>query len=117
MIKGVLENGKRFFSKQETSIFSAAAMIALAMAGSALLGIWRDRLLYAKFFAVNPGQLDVYNAAFKLPDTLFQLLISGALSAAFIPVFSEWIDKNKKKANRIASVMLNWLLIIFIGLG
>jgi len=117
MIKRVLENGKRFFSKQETSIFSAAAAIALAMVGSALLGIWRDRLLYAKFFVVNPGQLDVYNAAFKLPDTLFQLLISGALSAAFIPIFSKWIDKDKKKANEIASIMLNWLLAVFIGLG
>ena len=117
MINTAFKNGKRFFSQQQTSIFSAAFTIGLAMLGSAILGILRDRLLYARFFATNPGQLDVYNAAFKIPDILFQVLITGALSAAFIPIFSEWINKDKKTANRIASIMLNWLLLAFMGLG
>jgi putative peptidoglycan lipid II flippase len=117
MIKQALGNGKKFFSQQQTSIFSAAFTIGLAMLGSAILGILRDRLLYARFFATNPGELDAYNAAFKIPDILFQILITGALSAAFIPVFSELINKNVKVANRIASVMLNWLLLAFLVLG
>jgi len=117
MINTAFKNGKRFFSQQQTSIFSAAFTIGLAMLGSAILGILRDRLLYARFFASNPAQLDVYNAAFKIPDILFQVLITGALSAAFIPIFSEWINKDKKTANRVASIMLNWLLLVFIGLG
>jgi len=117
MINKAFKNGKKFFSQQQTNIFSAAFTIGLAMLGSAILGILRDRLLYAKFFATNPAQLDVYNAAFKIPDILFQILITGALSAAFIPIFSEWINKDKKTANRIASIMLNWLLLAFIGLG
>lgn len=117
MINRAFKNGKKFFSQQQTSIFSAAFTIGLAMLGSAILGILRDRLLYAKFFATDPGKLDVYNAAFKIPDILFQILITGALSAAFIPIFSEWINKDEKTANRIASIMLNWLLLVFIGLG
>ncbi len=117
MIKHLVKNGRKIFSRQETNIFSAAFAIATAMLGSALLGIWRDRLLYAQFFAKNPGQLDVYNAAFKLPDTLFQLLITGSLSAAFIPVFSKWLDRDQKKANKIASIVLNWLILLFICLA
>ncbi|MDD3679714.1 MAG: murein biosynthesis integral membrane protein MurJ [Candidatus Shapirobacteria bacterium] len=117
MINNAFKNGRRFLSQQQTSIFSAAFTIGLAMLGSAVLGILRDRFLYARFFATNPGQLDVYNAAFKIPDILFQILITGALSAAFIPIFSEWINKNPKIANRVASIMLNWLLLAFIGLG
>ncbi|MDD5073668.1 MAG: murein biosynthesis integral membrane protein MurJ [Candidatus Shapirobacteria bacterium] len=117
MINTAFKNGKKFFSQQQTSIFSAAFTIGLAMLGSAILGIFRDRLLYARFFAINPAQLDVYNAAFKIPDILFQILITGALSAAFIPIFSEWINKDEKTANRIASIMLNWLLLAFMGLG
>lgn len=117
MINRAFKNGKKFFSQQQTSIFSAAFTIGLAMLGSAILGILRDRLLYAKFFAIDPGKLDVYNAAFKIPDILFQILITGALSAAFIPIFSEWINKDEKTANRIASIMLNWLLVVFMGLG
>lgn len=117
MINTAFRNGKNFLSRQQTSIFSAAFTIGLAMLGSAFLGILRDRLLYARFFATRPGELDVYNAAFKIPDILFQILITGALSAAFIPIFSEWINKNKKIANRIASIMLNWLLLAFFILG
>lgn len=117
MIKQALGNGKKFFSQQQTNIFSAAFTIGLAMLGSAILGILRDRLLYARFFATNPGELDVYNAAFKIPDIIFQVLVTGALSAAFIPVFSELINKNLKTANRIASIMLNWLLLAFLALG
>ncbi len=117
MINTAIKNGKKFFSQQQTGIFSAAFTIGLAMLGSAILGILRDRLLYARFFATRAGELDVYNAAFKIPDILFQILITGALSAAFIPIFSELINKNPKITNRVASIMLNWLLLIFMVLG
>ena len=117
MIKKVFANGKKILSQQQTNIFSAAFAIALAMLGSAILGILRDRLLYARFYATNPGQLDAYNAAFKLPDVLFQLLITGSLSAAFIPVLSQLLDRNPKKANQVTSTIINWLIVIFLLLA
>ena len=117
MIKKAFANGKKILSQQQANIFSAAFAIALAMLGSAILGILRDRLLYARFYATYPGQLDAYNAAFKLPDVLFQLLITGSLSAAFIPVLSQLLDRNPKKANQVTSTVINWLIVIFIVLA
>lgn len=117
MIKAIFKNGSKIFSKKQSSIFSAAAVLGLAFSASALLGILRDRLLYAKFFACCAGQLDAYNAAFRIPDIIFQLFVLGTLSAAFIPVFGEELDKNKKRAYQTASSVLNLLLIIFLGLG
>ena len=117
MIKKAFANGKKILSQQQANIFSAAFAIALAMLGSAILGILRDRLLYARFYATYPGQLDAYNAAFKLPDVLFQLLITGSLSAAFIPVLSQLLDRNPKKANQVTSTVINWLIAIFIFLA
>ncbi|MBP8591511.1 hypothetical protein KBI33_03570 [Candidatus Shapirobacteria bacterium] len=113
-----IKNGRRLLSRQQTNIFSAAATIALAMLASALLGILRDRLLYARFFASSPQELDAYNAAFKIPDLLFQLLITGSISAAFIPLFSQALEKkNSQKAQKIASSLFSFLLLSFLVLA
>ncbi len=116
-IKAIFENGSRIFSRRQSSIFSAAAILAVAFGISALLGIFRDRLLYAKFYACCADQLDAYNAAFRLPDIIFRLLVTGALSAAFIPVFSEQISKSKEKAYRMVSSVINILFLAFLSLS
>ncbi len=114
MIKELFANGKRIFSRRQASIFSAASVLGLAFGVSALLGILRDRSLYAKFYACCAPQLDAYNAAFRLPDLVFRLLVIGALSASFIPVFSAQLEKDKKKAYQIASTVVNVLLGVFL---
>lgn len=113
MLKTILKNGSKIFSRRQSSIFSAATVLAVAFGASALLGILRDRLLYARFFACCADQLDAYNAAFRIPDIIFRLLVTGALSAAFIPVFSEQISKNKAKAYQTASSVINTLFLVF----
>ncbi len=117
MIKSLFKNGSKIFSKRQSTIFSAAAILGFAFSASAFLGILRDRFLYAKFFACCADQLDAYNAAFRVPDIVFQLLVLGVLSAAFIPVFGEELEKSKKRAYRAASSVLNLLLIVFLALG
>jgi putative peptidoglycan lipid II flippase len=68
------------------TVRSAAILISLAYLASRLLGLLRDRLLVAHFGV--GAQLDAYNAAFRLPDLLFTLLISGAFDVSFIPVLA-----------------------------
>ncbi len=100
------------------SITLAAFIMAAAGIISRLLGFVRDRILASEFGAGDI--LDVYYAAFRLPDIVFDLLILGALSAAFIPVFSGLIAKEKaKEAWRLASgvfVLISGALTILIGL-
>ena len=63
----------------------AAFVISFSYFLSRVLGLVRDRLL-ASNFGVSP-QTDAYTAAFKIPDLLFTLIVSGAFAVSFIPVF------------------------------
>lgn len=79
---------------------------------SKVLGLIRDRLLAHTF---STDQVAIFLAAFRLPDLMFQLLIFGAVSVAFIPVFTDYLqDKGEKEAFRFASDILNVVLIFFL---
>lgn len=96
---------KKLWNKESGGLTAAAIIIGVSSAGSRILGVVRDRVLASTFGAGY--DLDVYYAAFRLPDTVYTLLIIGALSAGFIPVFSETIEKNgKEQAKKLVSQLL-----------
>ncbi len=99
--------------KKQSTILSASLVLAITFSISSILGLLRNRFLYAKFFSCCVADLDVYNAAFRLPDLIFKLLVTGVLSASFIPVFSSYLHKSKKVSDEIASTVINLLLITF----
>jgi putative peptidoglycan lipid II flippase len=95
------------------SISLAALVIALSGIGSRLLGLLRDRLLASQFGAGDT--LDAYYAAFRIPDFLYSLLVLGALSSAFIPVFTKLIESDKRaQAWKLASTVLQWFAIVLV---
>ncbi len=106
---------KNLFSllySRQTSILSAATIIMATMMLSKVLGLIRDRLLAHVFL---PEKIDIFWAAFRLPDLIFQIIILGALSIAFIPVFTEHMEnKGKDDAFAMARAVLNVSLAIFI---
>lgn len=112
MFKRLLGNGKDLLEKESSSILSAATIIMGATLASALLGLIRTRLLISFFYA-DPAIVDVFWAAFRLPDMIFQIIIVGALSSAFIPVFSRYLG-NKEESNLIASSMINAVMVIMM---
>lgn len=116
MIRGLIKNGTKILSRRQSSILSAAGVLSVTFGLSALLGIYRDRLLYAKFYSCCTLALDAYNAAFRIPDAIFRLLVTGALSAAFIPVFSVQVLKDKKEAFKTASSVINILFLALLFL-
>ncbi len=113
-ISSFWRNGKIFFVRRQTNILSAAVVLMAMILASGILGLLRDRLLAAFFFnRQDQWQLDIYFASFRLPDMLFQVLILSSLSAAFIPVFSEYLTKNEKEAYKLASSILNIGMLMF----
>ena len=114
MFNRLFQSGKNLISKENSSILSAAAVIMFATLISALLGFIRTRLLIQYFFA-DKSVLDIFWAAFRIPDTIFQILIVGALSSAFIPVFSRYLEHEKREeASLIASSMINTVVGIML---
>ena len=97
----------------------AATLLASSMLLSSLLGFFRDRLLNSAYMpneaaglAGYPVGLDAYTAAFMVPDFMFAILVSGALSVTFIPVFNDrWVKGNKRSAWEIGSSMINFMAI------
>jgi putative peptidoglycan lipid II flippase len=113
---------KKIFSKSTKTISAAAILVASFSVLSRFLGIIRDKILASEFGA--DITLDAYYAAFRVPDLLFNLIVLGALSAGFIPVFTKHVkdfslsgkrsrEKNKE-AWLLSSYVLNLLMISLV---
>lgn len=101
-----------FFMRRQTGILSAASVIMMTVAVSRVLGLVRDRMLAARF---STSDLGVYYAAFRLPNLIFELLVMGALSTAFIPVFTSFLETDRKnEAFKLASIVINIGFVIFV---
>jgi len=109
-----LKNGTAVLNSRQRSILSAAFVLMGMYSLSAVLGFIRNRLLVAVFFPRFKWQTDVYFAAFRIPDLLFQVLVVSALGPAFIPIFSSLLSgKKKERAWKFASNVLYTALFTF----
>lgn len=101
--------------KRQTTILSAAGVLMFLGLASRILGLLRDRVL-VHFF--TPQNLDIYFAAARIPGFIFDLVIAGAISTAFIPVFSEYLSRDKEKEGfAVASILISSSLVFFLGLA
>jgi putative peptidoglycan lipid II flippase len=107
-------------ANKRLSIQLAATLLAGASLISLLLGFFRDRLLNSAYLpnasagtSGYPEGIDAYTAAFTVPDFMFFILVSGALSVTFIPVFNQRLASgNKESAWRLSTSLLNFMAII-----
>lgn len=113
---------RRVLHSQTKTITFAALLLAVSSLISRALGLLRDRLLAGRFGAGE--ELDIYFAAFRIPDFVYGILIAGAITAAFLPVFSEYFkdgggDKKwPKEALEFTNNVLNtFLLLLIIACG
>jgi putative peptidoglycan lipid II flippase len=107
------------FSLRRFNIVEAAVLLMLALLASRGLGVIRQ-VIFNAVFGTGP-QANAYYAAYRLPDTLFNLISGGALTSAFVPVFlSQERLVGEREAWRLASLVFNVLLVVttivvFIG--
>lgn len=106
-----------WLEKQQTSILSAATIMTAASGVSAIAGLLIKRLLNHYFIENSREALEAFWLAFQIPDMMFQLIILGALSAAFIPIFTTSKKQSLKKAFHMSSIMMNILLLVFVAVG
>ncbi len=104
-----------FLNHQTKTIGQAGVILAVSALISRFLGITRDWLL-AKSFGAG-ADLDIYFAAFKIPDLVYNILILGGVVVAFLPLFSEYFSKDPKEAWEFSSNCLNVFLTLLILLS
>lgn len=68
------------------------------------MGLLRDRI-FAQIFGAS-RTLDAYNAAFLLPDLLFNILIASGIAAAFVPILTELLKSDQKRASEYTNTMI-----------
>ena len=100
---------------ENQSVVKAAGMIGVATFSSRVLGFVRDMVL-AKLFGATPAA-DAFFVAYRIPNLLRELFAEGSMSAAFIPVFTEYHTlKSKQDAWELASAVFTTLLTIVTGI-
>ena len=100
-------------ANQRLSVQLAAILLAGSTFLSMILGLFRDRLLNSTYADSYPVGLDAYTVASIVPEFMFILLVSGALSVTFIPVFNSRIEKgNKKSAWELSTSLVNLLALV-----
>ena len=93
----------------------AATLLAGSSLLASLLGLFRDRLLNGLYYNTYPTGIDAYTVAFTIPDFMFFILVSGALSVTFIPVFNQRLAAgNKKSAWELSTSLLNLLALVTV---
>lgn len=115
-------------STSDLSVTSSARLggRAIALAGvvvvagvvlSRLLG-WARTSVFLAQFGGNSAGLDAFNAAFRIPDTLFQLVAAGAVGSALVPVASQLLATGEaERAKRLISTIANLMILALIPLA
>ncbi|MDI6883040.1 MAG: murein biosynthesis integral membrane protein MurJ [Patescibacteria group bacterium] len=103
---------KKILNRQTKNLTAAAFIFASASLISAALGLFRDRLLAKNFGAGD--ELDIYYAAFRIPDFISFVLIMGAIGAAIVPIFSSFLVRSREEGFNFVSNILNLFLISLI---
>lgn len=103
---------KKIFNHQTSSTTLAAFILGVSGLINGILALLRDRLLAGHFGASQ--LLDVYFAAFRIPDFIYGVLIAGGVISVFLPIFSEYYNQNKEKGWYFTNIVLNcFLLLLF----
>ncbi len=109
----LLKKGLNILLRRQTNILSAAFVLMGTVIFSQILGLFRQRLLVGIYGASN--SLGVYLASSRLPDLLFQVIIAGAISSSFIPIFADFLSKNEEKEGfKFASSFITIGILIFL---
>ena len=100
------------FNSRTKTVTFAAILLAISALISGILSLIGDGLLAGRFGVW--GETNIYFAAFKIPDLVYNLLIVGGLTISFLPIFSEYYQKDPKKAWEMTNYALNVFLFFLI---
>ena len=92
----------------------STAIFSLATGLSRILGLVRE-IVARRYFGVEGSGINAFTVAFQVPNLVRALVADAALSSAFVPVFSELLEKgDRARAWRVASTIF-WLLLLGLG--
>jgi len=102
---------KRVYSFKQTTLYSSTIVVAITMIVARLLGLLKLRFLTSYY---PQEQLDLFFAAFRIPDFIFEIFVAGSIASCFIPIINDILEDNEKN-RREAMVFSQSLSLIFLA--
>jgi len=98
---------------RSASVARSAGIVSAAVMASRVLGLARE-MVFAYFFGASKSFAnDAYVIAFRIPNLLRDLFAEGALSSAFVTVFSDYlVTKDEKEAFRLSNLVATTLILV-----
>ncbi len=109
-----LHRTKKILFTKQTDIFSSALLLSVMIIISRVFGFFRYRIL-AGYFTTQ--ELDIYFAAFRIPDLIFEILITGALISSLIPIYIRYQKDKEDLSNTISSIANLITLIMLLAIA
>src|SRR2546427_7632275 len=91
----------------------STAIFSLATGLSRILGLVRE--IVAAYYFGAAGKINAFTVAFQVPNLVRSLVADAALSSAFVPVFTELLEKGERKRAWRVAPSLFWLLLLGLG--
>ena len=107
----IIDKTRNFIFAKQTSIVSSAMILAVMIIVSRLFGFLRYRILSGYF---TKEELDIFLASFRIPDLVFEILITGTLTSSFIPIFIKY-QKERKQLDESVSSIINLIFLLMLG--
>lgn len=106
-------NTKNFIFAKQKSIFSSAVLLSFMIVLTSISGFLRYRILAGYF---NKEELDIFYASFRIPDLIYEILITGAITSTFIPIYVKFQKNRQELSENISSIinLILFLLTVFI---
>lgn len=118
MITPFVDKLRALYTHKQSTLYSSTMVVAITLLAARILGVVKLRVFTGYY---SKEQLDLFFAAFRVPDFIFEALIVGSISACFIPLVSGMVSHNKPKneasmfAQTVATVfVLVWLALLFV---
>lgn len=106
----LIQHTRKLFLGAQGGMFSSAMILSFMIVVSRIFGFIRYRTLAGYF---TKDQLDIFFASFRIPDLVFELLITGALTSSLIPIYIKYRN-NETERREITSSIFNFISLILI---
>jgi len=109
-----LEEADRMLAKGEVEVAQAAGIVSLGNLASRILGFVRG-IVKAYLFG-GGGDVSALAVALRIPTMIYDLLVGGVLSSAFVPVFFDYVSPQRRSELwRLLSTLINIVLLVLSG--
>jgi putative peptidoglycan lipid II flippase len=97
--------------QRPASLARSAGILSLGNIASRLIGLARESVISGYFG--SSGELSAFNLAARVPTMIYDLLVGGMLSAALVPVFSDYARPERRhEFGQVASAMLSLIAVV-----